>query len=1021
MKLPKLAIENYQFVLILVALSAITGVLSYTSMPRSEDPVLKVPNFSVAVVYPGANPQDIEELAVDPIEDAVNEIEDIKLIKTVIQDGLAVMRIEAEFGVNVNDKEDEIKAAVNSIRNDLPKEIYSINVKKFSPFDVLIAQWAVTSKTAPYRQMQEVAENLEDEVKKVKGVRKVKVQAYPKQQVRVALDFPKMAQMNIPLSQVIGVLQGNNLNIPGGEVESKSKSFSIKTSGSFKNLETIKNTVINAYQDRVVYLKDIAEVYFDYEDDRHIGRFNGQKAVFLAITQKEGQNILDIQKNLNKTFAEFSATLPKNIEVKQAFVQAPAVESRINDFFINLFQGILLVGAIIFIFLGGRPSLIVMTVIPTAIIIAITTLDFSGFGLQQISIAGLVIALGLLVDNGIVVIENISRFMKEGHPLREAAYKATSEVGWAIVSSTVTTILAFFPMTQLPGATGEFLKTLPLIVIYSLLASLLLALTFTPLLAGKFLKNPKKGKNQKPKLIDRALNWLINKLYLPVLNFSIKRPLVILLIAISTFAGSMALFPLVGVSFFPNADKPLLLVDVNLPKGTSLARTDSAARFVEREVAKMPLVKDYATNVGKGNPQVYYNRVPRNFDKTHAQLMLNLKEWDPKKFYAMIEDLRGKFAAYPGAKITVQELKNGPPFDAPIAIKVLGKNLDTLKRLSKEVEKMITASEGVINLDNPLAIDKTELQVDINRDKAGMMNLPLSDIDLAVRTSLSGFTVAEVNFSSGKKYDMVLRLPYDEKYSIDDFDKIYVANRMGGQVPLSQLAKLRFEGSPARIGHYNLAREATVMAGVKEGYNVASITQDIIKRLDKFKLPKGYKYVVEGEFKTQQDSFGNLGQILVVALLGIFAVLVLQFRSFKQPFVVFSAIPLAFTGSIVALFLTGYSFSFFAFVGFTSLVGIVINNSIILVDYTNQLLASGSTLKDAIFKASSTRFTPIVLTTMTTILGLLPLTLTNSGLWSPLGWTIIGGMISSTFLTLLIVPILLKWFTKEPKVAMETA
>ena len=1017
MKLPKLALENYQFVLILVALSAITGVLSYLSMPRSEDPVLNVPNFSVAVVYPGANPQDIEELAVDPIEDAINEIEDIKLIKTVIQDGLAVMRVEAEFGVDVNDKEDEIKAAVNSIRNDLPKEIYSIDVKKFSPFDVLIAQWVVTSKTAPYRQMQEIAEDLEDEVKKVKGIRKVKVQAYPKQQVRIALDFPKMAQMNIPLTQVINILQGNNLNIPGGDIESKDKSFSIKTSGSFKNLETIKNTVINAAQDRVVYLKDIAEVYFDYEDDRHIGRYNGQKAVFLAITQKEGQNILDIQKGLDKTLAEFSTSLPKNIQVKQAFVQAPAVESRINDFFINLLQGILLVGAIIFIFLGGRSSLIVMTVIPTAIIIAITTLDFAGFGLQQISIAGLVIALGLLVDNGIVVIENISRFLKEGYPLREAAYKATSEVGWAIVSSTVTTILAFFPMTQLPGATGEFLKTLPLIVIFSLLASLLLALTFTPLLAGKFLPKPKA--NAKPKLVERALNWLITKMYLPVLNFSVKRPLVILLIALSSFAGSMALFPLVGVSFFPNADKPLLLIDINLPKGTSLARTDSAARFVERQVANTPLVKDYTTNVGKGNPQVYYNRVPKNFDKTHAQVMLNLKEWNPKKFYAMIDDLRGKFAEYPGAKITVQELKNGPPFDAPIEIKVLGKNLDTLKRLSKEVEKIIAANEGVINLDNPLAIDKTELQVDINRDKAGMMNLPLSDIDLAVRTSLSGFTVAEVNLSSGKKYDMVLRLPYDEKHSIDDFDKIYVANRLGGQVPLSQLAKLRFEGSPARIGHYNLTREATVMAGVKEGYNVASITKDIIKKLDKFKLPKGYKFAVEGEFKTQQDSFGNLGQILVVALLGIFAVLVLQFRSFKQPFVVFSAIPLAFSGSIVALFLTGYSFSFFAFVGFTSLVGIVINNSIILVDYTNQLLATGSTLKDAIFKACATRFTPIVLTTLTTILGLLPLTLTNSGLWSPLGWTIIGGMISSTFLTLLIVPILLKWFTKTPQLAKE--
>lgn len=1013
MKLPKLAIENYQFVLILVALSTLTGVLSYMSMPRSEDPVLNVPNYSIVVVYPGTNPRDIEELAVNPLEDVINELEDIKLIKTQIQDGLAIIRVEAEFGVNIDDKADEIKAAVNTIRNDLPKEIYSLEVKKFSPFDVLIAQWVITSPTAPYHQMQDLAEDLEDEVKKINGVRKVKLVAYPTQQVRIALNFPKMAKMNIPLKQVIGVLQGNNLNIPGGDVQSGSRSFAIKTSGSFKNLDQIKNTVVNAFQGKVVYLKDVAAVYFDYEDERHLGRYNGQKAVFLAITQKEGQNIMHIQQGMNRVFANFTKNLPPNIQLKQAFVQAPAVASRINDFFANLLQGILLVGAIIFIFLGGRPSLIVMTVIPTAIILAIMTLDFAGFGLQQISIAGLVIALGLLVDNGIVVIENISRFMKEGYPLQEAAYKATSEVGWAIVSSTVTTVLAFFPMTQLGGGVGEFLKTLPLIVIYSLVASLVLALTFTPLLAGRFLKKPQPL--AKAKLIDRLLTQLITWVYRPVLNFSLKKPWLILLIALATFGGSMALFPLVGVSFFPTADKPLLLVDVDLPQGTSLARTDSAARFVEQTLAKIPYVQDYITNVGKGNPQVYYNRIPKSFDKTHAQLMLNLTEWHPQKFYGLIDDLRAKFAEYPGAKITTQEFKNGPPFDAPIEFKVLGKHLDTLKKLSKIVENIIANEPGIVNLNNPLAINKTELKVDINRDKAGMMNLPLSDIDLAVRTGLAGFTVAEVNFSSGKKYDMVLRLPYDEKYSIDDFDKIYVANRMGGQVPLSQLANLSFEGAPARIGHYNLTREATVTAGVKEGYNVADITQEIIKKLDQHPFPKGYKYIVGGEFETQQESFGNLGQVLVMALLGIFAVLVLQFRSFKQPFVVFSAIPLAFSGSVVALFVTGFSFSFFAFVGFTSLVGIVINNSIILVDYTNQLLASGSSLREAICKACETRFTPIVLTTLTTILGLLPLTLTNSGLWSPLGWTIIGGMISSTFLTLLIVPILLKWFTKEAK------
>jgi len=1029
MKLPKIAIKNYQFVLIIVFLGVLIGILSYLKMPRSEDPVTKFPIYVLVIVYPGTSPTDLEELIVDPLEEVINEVEDIEEIRTTIEEGVVSIRVESSFSIDIDDKFDEIAAAINTVRGDLPQDIVYFNFEKASPLETSIFQFALSSEEATYEDLYELAEDLETSLEQVNGVRTIEIEAYPEQQIRIALDFQKIANMNIPLKQVIGILQGNNQNIPGGSIDADTKSFNIQTSGGYENLESIRNTVVNASPEGgIIYLKDIAEVNFDYEDDKFIARYQKEKTVYVSVTQKDGYNILSLSEKINEKVESFQEDLPKSVKLTQVFTQAPAVEKRLNDFFINLIQGVLLIGVIIFVFLGLRSALVIMTVIPTSVIIAIGVLDFSAYGLQQISIAGLVIALGLLVDNGIVVVENITRFLKEGHSLKEAAYKGTAEVGWAIISSTVTTLLAFFPLTQLQNASGSFLRSLPLIVIYTLIASLILALTFTPLLASIFLKDPKKKedkpenpkKEKKKSMIDRFLSHTIEKVYRPVLLWAMKKPIIIIVSAVLIFIGSFAIFPLVGVSLFPTADKPLLLIDIETPEGTNLDKTMEAALYVENVLDTIPLVKDYTNNVGHGNPQIYYNRIPVNFKKNYAQFMVNLNEWESESFYGLINILRDKFTEYKGARITVSELKNGPPSEAPIAIRVIGENFDTLKTIAAKVEKVIEETEGTTNVDNPSANDKIDLKVNINKDKAGLIGLSIADIDIAVRASLTGVNVGKVNFESGDSYDMVIRLPFDDKITMDDFRKIYIPTITGDQVPLSQVADIEFEAASSQILHYNLERNNTVTADVLDNYNVNEVTQEVLAKLETIKLPKGYSFYIAGELEAQQDAFGDLGQILIAALIIIFAVLVLQFKSFTQPLIVFAAIPLAFVGSILALFITGWSFSFFAFVGFTSLVGIVINTSIILVDYTNQLLAKGIPLEKAVQQACETRFTPIFLTTLTTILGLLPLTLTSSGLWSPLGWTIIGGMISSTFLTLLVVPLLYKWFTKVPKKALET-
>ncbi len=1012
MNLPKISINNAPFISIMVLISLVIGIISFIGMARSEDPQLSFPGYTITVIYPGTSPEDMEELIADPLEEAIDELDDIDEIRTVIKEGLVNIFAEGSFDIpDFDDKFDEIVREVNTVRPTLPDGIVLFDITQFKPEDLTtIHQFALCSEHLSYHQLEEYAEDLEDELELIPGLSKIEIEAMPEEEVRVSLDFQRMAGQGISLQQVIGTLQGNNANIPGGDISSRDKTFTIKTTGGYDNLEEIRKTVITSREGKIVYLKDIAAVKMDYEDIRWKGRYMKEKGLFITAKLERGSNILQVAEKVKEVEAQYKEKLPGNVALYTAFEQAPAVDERINNFFLNLLQGVLLVGAIVLLFLGWRSALIIITIIPLCVVSALAILNGAGFGLQQISIAALVIALGLLVDNGIVVVENINRYLKEGFSLKEAAAKGTGEVGYAIISSTVTTLLAFFPLTQLGEGAGEFLKSLPLTVMFTLLISLLLALTFSPILGSALLR---KKDAEQPGLVQRGLNRFIANVYRPLLQFSLRRGWVILGIGILSFVLSASLFPAIGVSFFPTADKPLLLIEVETPNGSSIDATDKAVRFVESVLDSTDYVKDYTANVGHGNPQVYYNRIPKSYNKNHGQVLVNFQKWSPQRFYQTLAELRGKFRDYPGANITFGELKNGAPNDAPVVIRILGEDLDTLKAIAYEVERTFQEVPGLINIENPLRVNKTELGFRLHKEKAGLANISYLDFDQTVRASLTGLTIGEVSLEDGEEYPMVVRVPFDDQPQITDFNKVYVSSQNRAQVPLSQIAEVSFEPATAEIQHFNLKRNVSVTSAVVDNDQTIPLTQELLDKLESLPLPEGYSLMAGGEYEDQQSTFGSLGIILILAQVAIFAVLVLQFRSIVQPLVVFSAIPLALTGSFLALYLSGWSFSFFAFVGFISLVGIVVNNSIILVDYINQLRAQGMPLVEAVQLGSERRFTPIVLTSITTILGLVPLTATASTLWSPLGFTIIGGMVSSTLLTLLLVPVLYKWFTRE--------
>ena len=1009
MNLPKFAIENHQFSTIVIVILVLMGIVSFLTMPRSEDPQINPAGTTIFVVYPGANPTDVEELVTKPIEDVLNELENIKEIKSNSRSGFGIISIEFLSGSDGDEKYSDVVQKINSIRNKLPEEVYSVDMLKWTINDVKILQLALISEDAEYKDLEQEGERLKDQLKKVAGVKNVEVMAYPKQEIKVSIDMERMANMNIPLSHILGAIQMNNANIPGGKVDIGNKEFSIQTSGSYSNLDEIRNTIVNMGSDCIVYLKDIAKVEYSYEDQKYIARFNNKRAIYVTVTQKTGTNIFTITDELKNKIESFKSTLPSSIEIATVFDQSKSVDTRLNGFFINLLQGLLLVGLIVILAVGFRASLIVMAVIPISILIGIGFLDLSNYGLQQMSIAGLVIALGLLVDNAIVVTENIARFMKLGYSKTEAAIKGTSQIAWAVTSSTVTTVLAFIPMMLMQDITGDFIRSMPLTVVFTLVASLWISITLTPYLSKNFFTTASLEHESR---MRKWMNKIIQGSYRKRLAYAIDHPKVILSISVLVFLLSLSLFPFIGISFFPKAEKPQFMIDINLPEGSNLNKTNEVTKYVESVLNKKKDIISFAANVGHGNPRIYYNVLSKRNASNHAQLLVEVEKYEYYSFNKMLDGLRKEFANYPGAKIDVKDFIQGPPIEAPIAIKIIGDNIKTLKEISIDIEKYFTETEGTINISNPLSTSKTDIQVKINRAKAAIYGVPLVDIDKAIRASVTGLIVSKYRDDEGKEYNIVVKGKSSNESELKQFDRIYITSLKGASIPLKQLATIEFKSTPLSISHYDLNRTVTLTSDVKAGYSVNTVTNKIIKKIKNYSFPKGYSYYVSGEVESQQRSFGGMAKALIIAIVGIFGVLVLQFRSYKQPLIVFSAIPLAIIGSIIALLVTGNTFSFTAFVGLTSLVGIVVNNSIILVDYSNQLREEGKSVLEAVKTAGEVRFIPIILTTATTIGGLLPLTLGGGTMWAPMGWAIIGGLIASTFLTLIVVPVLYKVYTK---------
>ncbi len=1000
MNIASFAVRNWQFTLVVTLLFAALGFNAFNSIPRTEDPTFNAPFFTVITIAPGMEAAEVEKLITDKIEDSFNELDDVHEIKSVTNNGVAVVNVQFEWGLpDMDRKYDEIIREMNRLRPDLPSAVRNVTIRKGQPGLTNIVQFALVGNVS-YRELSDRARDLKDMIEGAAGVRQVEVWGAPNAEVRVALDLARMGKLGVTIEQVAQAIKGENAEIPGGAVQAGGSRFNLKTTGSYDNLDEVADTIVATNAGAVVHVRDIAEVAWADEEQVYATRYNGAKAVFITANQRDGQNVFQVRDAIMKKADAFRATLPGDLQLVTGFDQSEAVDMRLGHLATDFLIAVGLV-LLTLLPLGVRASLVVMFSIPMSLALGVFMLDNAGFTLNQLSIAGFVLSLGLLVDDSIVVVENIARHLRMGKKPVDAAIEGTKQISLAVLGCTATLMLAFLPLMFLPEGAGAFTRSLPTAVLLTVAASLFVSLTIIPFVASRILKEEK---HEEGNWLLRTIMGGIHSIYRPLLHKALARPLLTCLIALVLFAGTLTLVPRIGFSLFPLADSRIVMVQIELPEGASTAKTDEALSFVEAELGKYGEVESVMSSLGRGNPRVYYNVNQRELATNIADAFVMLKAYDPDATPQMLDAWRAAFDAYPGAKILVKSMENGPPLDAPIAIRVTGPEVEGVRKVAAQIEDLIRQVPGTRDVNNPSRASRTDLKVEVDEAKAALLGIAPGTVDRVVRLAVAGEEAGDFLDTDGESYPITMRLPLGDHHSPDILDDIYIPTASGAAAPLAQVATLRFDASPARIDRFDRQRAATVTAYPQSGYLTSNLTVEIMKRAEGLKLPPGYELKAGGESEASSRSFSGMGSAALVAIFGIFAVLILEFRSFKASLIVASVIPLGILGGILGLYVSGYTLSFTAMIGMIALVGIEIKNSILLVDFTNQLRDEGMELRDAIEKAGEVRFLPILLTSITAIGGMLPLAVQGSGLYSPLACVIIGGLITSTLLSRLVTP-----------------
>ncbi len=1023
MNLPKFSVDKPVTITMMVLIIVIFGLISLTRLGLDMLPDIEFPVVSVITSYSGVSSEDIEDVLTKPIEDAVSIVKDVKKIQSVSQEGASIVMIEFNSGTKIDFAAQDIRDKIGLIEDYLPPDANKPLVVKMDVSAMPILAYGVTSDSLDALKLKKVLEdNIKDKIERLDGVAAMEIRGGEEREILIKLNKQLLDSYGLSQLRIAQILRGENINLSGGFIEQGLLELPVRTVGEFENLEEIENTVIAVRNDTPIYLYDVAEVIDTYKESRNYSRTNKKDSVLLLISKQSGTNTSQVAKAIKNEMFGLKKSLPQNIDFELVMDQSHLIKTSTDSVTQSAVIGGLLAILMIFLFLRNwRPTLAIAMVIPLSLIATFIPLYIFGYTLNLMTLGGLALGIGMLVDNAVVVIENIYRHLEKIGKRRKAAIIGTNEIAMAITAATLTTVAVFLPMSFGTGIAGQLSRGLSLTIIFSLFASLFVALTLVPMIASKIFKKQEQADGYKKASGEQSFIKIQNT-YKKILIWSLKHRLITLMATVGLLAATFALTPFIGSEFMPISDQGMMLLGVKMPVGASLEETNRIVSQIESDVIDINGVLAITSFVGldEANRSESVALGLGSSNVNEAQIFIRLNDKKDRKYSAedIQEIIRQKLPKIKDMEINFMDmgkvLISGSSF--PVEIKIFGKDLDILKHVSDEIAQKINDIEGVRDVDTTLSQGKPELVITIDRERASYLGLTVGQIGSTIKNSMQGVVATQLR-QGGEETDIRVRYNKTDRDSLKKIENLTVVTPAGSQIPLKQVAKFSQDKGPIKINREDQLRVVAVTANILNR-DVGSVVKDIKNRLSGYNFPLGYFIEYGGSYKQMQDTFGTLSWALALGVLLVYMVMASQFESLIHPFIVMFEIPLAFIGVGLALFITGQTLSLPSFMGIIMLAGIMVNNAIVLVDYVNQLRKKGMSEFEALVEGGATRLRPILITSITTILGMLPMALARqegSEMMKPMAIAVIGGLLVSTLLTLVVIPVIYSLVEKFSK------
>jgi multidrug efflux pump subunit AcrB len=996
-------------VLVLAAMAVALGIYALMKMQRTEDPTVTIRTGIVIAQYPGATSVQVEKQVTKTLEKHIFKFPEVRkeLTYSTSRPGLVIINVELEDSVKNSDlfwaklRHEMIETA----QTELPSGVRGPIVN--SDFgDTVALLLAVHGERYGYRELRDYLDTIQDRFRTVRTVGKMMRYGDQTEQVWVTGSLARLAQYLADPIRIMQALQQRNMITDTGRAETGRSKIPMKTTGPFTTEDQIANVLVDVSKTgEPVYIRDFAKVERRYEDPRFLARFDGKPSVLLSVEMQKGKNVTELGDRLDEVMTELRTLLPPDLKVDLIADQPLMVRERMAHLGREFMLAIGSVILVTIILLPFHVALIAAVAIPVTLCTTIGIMNAVGIPLHQVSIAALIVVLGIVVDDAIVIADNYVELLDHKVSIAEAAWRSATEVFVPVLTATVTIICSFLPLTILTGTAGEFIIALPLTVTIALSVSFIVACMLTPFLCRSFIKKGLHDDEGTAK--KKSFNPLdiLQKAYGKAIVLFMRRKGMAMALGLGAICAGAFLFKMVPQQFFPSAERNQFVIDVWMRQGTRIEATDAAMGRIEKYLATRPEVAHYATSVGQSFPRFYYNVNPQQPDGAYGQFIVNtraVKETPP-----LVDDLRAKLAAVvPEAMVIVKELKQGSVEEAPIEIRISGDDIATLKQIGTEVEDMLRPVPFSRFVFRDYFNDSDMVDVDLENELANRLGLTHGGVSQILSGGFDGKPVS-IFWEGDRPVTILLRLEKEERSSFDDVRNSYMESQLTrARVPLRAIADVKPEWQTSRIVRRNGVRTLTVRSFVKKGFYASALLNAVAPKIAALKLPPGYRIYYGGEKFNQDDNMPQLLGALGISLVAIFLVLLIQFRNVSEPLVVMSSIPLSLLGAAVGLHVTRNPFGFMAFIGVMSVCGIVVRNAIILVDYIKEKIAEGHPLEKAATEAGQRRLRPIFLTTMAAAVGVTPMILSRSALWSPLASAMAVGLIFSMFFTLLVVPVL---------------